>query len=269
MTGGRRPGPVWVDADDYCRYRLLGGAPIPWTDSGELASFVSRSVALTRADAVLVDLGAAWSRRLADPAVRAAMGRQTRRARPLRALLDDATGRALIADVLRTAAAAAQVPVVAVLPAPGRWARQARVVAGGEDRQADDDTVEAAAMYIAGALGELGGLAVAALVLDEGHTAAADLPDPAAYGPVANVAGHVGWPVLVRTDAAQCWPRGSSAVVATWIGAAPPDRPHGDWGLVGDLSAALPDGSPGAPRIVRIPVHTDPDDVTATVRSWN
>ena len=64
-----KPGPIWVDADEYCRRTLLGGAPIPWADSGELASFVSRSAALTRTDAVLIDLGAAWSSRLADPVV--------------------------------------------------------------------------------------------------------------------------------------------------------------------------------------------------------
>ena len=263
-----KPGPIWVDADEYCRRTLLGGAPIPWADSGELASFVSRSAALTRTDAVLIDLGAAWSSRLADPVVLAAMARQTRRARPLRALLDDPTGRALIVDVLSTAAAAARVPVVITLPAPGRWARLAAVGARLDDQPSGDDTAEAAAMYIAASLGDLSGQDIAALVVDEGRTATEDLPDPAAYGPIANAADHAGWPVVVRTDGAPCWSRGPSPAVATWIGATPPDEAHGDWGLVGDLSNAVPDGSPAAPRIVRIPSHADPGDVTATVRSW-
>lgn len=264
-----RPGPVWVDADAYCRDKLLGGGPVPWGNPGEYASYVARSVALTASDAALVDVGAAWSTRLADADLVTAMSRQTRRGRPLRALLDDAAGQALVAEVLRTAVAAARVPVVAVVPSPARWARACNVVAGLADEPVDEDTLDAAAMYVAGALTGFAGLGVTALLVDEADAAADALPGTAAYEPIANAAGHLGWPVLVRTDAAACWPTGPAAGVSGWVGAAPPAQAAPDWGLVTPLAASLPDGSPGAARIVVVAADADPDVVTATVRSWD
>lgn len=264
-----RPGPVWVDADEYCRDKLLGGAPVPWAEPGPLASYLSRSVALTGADAVLVDVGSVLSTRLTDPGVLAAMNLRTRQGWPLRALLADPAGRALVVDALRTAAAATSAPVVTVLPSPGRWARLADATAGLAHEPPDADAVETAAMYVAGVLGELGDVGVQAVVIDEGDTPADALPAPSGYGPIANIARHLGWTVVVRTDAAPCWPHGADQAISAWIGTCAPAGEAGAWGLVGEYSSGIPEGSALAPRIVRIPRDADPDAVTATVRSWN
>ena len=74
---------------------------------------------------------------------------------------------------------------------------------------------------------------------------------------------------LVRTDAAACWPTGPAAGVSGWVGAEPPAQVTPDWGLVAPLAATLPDGSPGAARIVTVAADADPDVVTAIVRSWD
>lgn len=257
-----RPGPIWVDGDAYCRDALLGGGPTPWTDTGALASYTSRSVALLGTDGWLFDVGEAWSTRLADPDLLAAMSRQTRRGRPLRTLLDDEGGRALVTEALLAEGAASPVPLVAVVPSPARWARLANVAAGLPDEPCGEDTVDAAAMYLAGSLSVLADAPVAALLVDEDE-AAAD-----AYQPIGNAAAHLGLPVVVRTDTAPCWPLGPVAGVAAWIGSGDPGPDAGPWGIVADLAESLPPGSEGAPRIVRVARDADPDRVTATVRSW-
>ena len=260
--------PLWVDGAAYCRNRLLGGAAVPWTDPGQLASFLSRSVALTGTDAVLVDVGQAWQVRAGDPSLMEAMARQTRRARPLRALLGDERGLALVGEAVRAAVAACTVPVIAVLPSPARWAQQTAVSAGLPDTPPDQDTADAAAMYVAGALQALGDLGVAGYLLHEGDGPARELPHPGSYEPVANVAAHLRVPVVVRTDGAPCWPHGPLPGVQVWLGATPPDGVGRPWGLVEELGAAPPASSGGAPGLVRIPPAADPDDVAAVLRSW-
>ena len=267
MTGA---GPVWVDGAAYCRARLLGGDAIPWTDPGRLASFAGQSAALLGTDALLVDVGQAWQVRAADPELAAAMARQTRRARPLRTLLEDGAARALAAEALRTTAAGARVPIVAVLPSPAQWIRQAGTLAGLPDEPPDESTVDAAAMYAATALDVLDGLPAATVLIDAGPDGPADLPEPDQYRPLLNAAAHLRLPVVVRTDGAPCWPHGAVDGVSAWIGAAPPPaREDGAWSLAQDLSAALPPSTGGAPRLVRIPPTADPDTVTATIRSWD
>ncbi len=262
-----RPGPILVDADGYTRRRLLGGGAIPWGDLGALASYVGRYVALFTADAALIDVGDAWSYRAGTPAFVAVASSQTRRGRSLRALLDDDGCRALVLEALHTVVAAVQVPVVAAIPSPRRWARMANALAGVPDQPVDGDTVEAAAMYIAGALSGIAGTGISALLIDEGDDAVEDLPTPDVYAPIANVAGHLHWPMLLRTDNVRCWPHGPVGAIAAWIGNGPGGE--GAWGVVGEIAAALPEGSPGAPRIVRVSQDADPDQVSAAIRCWS
>lgn len=260
-----------ADAGGYTRRKLLGGSPVPWEDAGALASYFGRYVALFTADAALVDVGGAWCHRAGAPAFVAATSGQARRGRPLRALLDDDGCRALVIEALRTVVAAVQVPVVAAVPSPRRWARMANALAGMPDQPVDGETVEAAAMYIAGALPAIAGTGINALLIDEGDTAAEDLPRPDVYAPIANVAAHLRWPMLLRTDNARCWPHGPSEAVTAWIGndRAGEGAGVGAWGIVEEIAPVLPDGSPGAPRIVCVGQDADPDQVRAAVRCWS
>ncbi len=262
-----RGGPVLVDADGYARRKLLGGGPVPWEDPGALASYLGRYVALFTADAVLVDVGSAWCHRADSRALATAVSGRARRGRPLRVLLEDARCRALVVEALQTAVAAAGVPVVAAIPSPGHWARTANVLAGAADRRVDGETVEAAAMYIAGALSGVAGTGVSALLIDEGAATVEELPCPDVYAPIANAAGHLQWPVLVRTDNVRCWPHGPVEAVTAWVGNGPGG--YGPWGVVGEIAAVVPEGSPGAPRIVRVGEDADPDQVSAAVRCWS
>jgi hypothetical protein len=214
-------GPVWVDGAAYCQARLLAGGTVPWTDPGQLASFAGQSAALLGTDALLIDLGQVWQVRAADPDLAAAMARQHRRARPLRTLLEDEGGRALAAEALHTSAAGARMPIVAVLPSPARWVRQAGRLAGLPDEPPDEGTVDAAAMYAATALDVLDGLPTATILIDAGPDGTAELPDPDQYRPLLNAAAHRRLPVVIRTDGAPCWPHGAVEGVSAWIGATP------------------------------------------------
>ncbi|WP_157635362.1 hypothetical protein [Nostocoides japonicum] len=263
-----RPGPVLVDGDGFTRRVLLSGEAVPWSDTGALGGYFSRCVGLLQPDAVLVDVATAWTPGPDRTDLLDAMHRQTRRGRALRTLLGDGASTLRVAEVLRAVAAATRLPVVAVIPSPGRWAALANGLAGVGDLPVDDDTVDAAAMYVAGALGTLADVEIAAILIDEGDAGADDLPDPDAYTPVANAAGHVGRSVWVRTDNAPAWASGDVPSVGCWIGAAPPTGTEGrPWGLVGPLGP-VPGGSTGAPRIVAVPEDSDPDVVAAAVRSW-
>ena len=198
----------------------------------------------------------------------AAMTRQTRRSRALRTLLDDEGSARRVVEAALTAGAATRLPVIAVVPSPGRWAELANEVAGARHERVDSDTGDAAAMYVAGALGRLADVPIAAVLIDEGDCTSVALPSADVYAPIANSARHLNRQVYVRTNRTAAWPHGPSEAVTVWIGDSPPvgtDTPP--WGLVAGLGA-IPDGTAGAPRIVTVPHDADPDEVAAAVRSW-
>lgn len=228
-----RPGPVWMDAGEYLRKKLLDGQAVPWEDSGPFASYVQRGVSLLESDAALLDLVAAWSLHPVEVT-------QTRRARALRTLLDDPTNAAVALEALRTAAAAVRVPVVAVLASPRRWLMIANYLAGTSDTPIDEDSVDAAAMYIAGVVPAIADTGAACLLIDEADSAAEDLTPVSAVQTITNAATHHGLAVVVRSHVAPCWALAHERVAA-WVGPRPPEIDGAPpWSVCGELGRDLP-----------------------------
>jgi hypothetical protein len=254
---------AWFDSLAYCRAKLLGGAPVPWTSPGDLGAFTSKAQGMFGSDALIVDVADLCAERVAaDPELRAAMGSRSRAGHALRTMLaDDAVG------ALRGGADGT--PLVLSIPSPAQWLTISAGQAGQPAEHPDADRADTAAMYIADFLRVFGTAGVDGLLLDEGPVAAVELVPADAYRPVLNVAENYGWPTLICTPAAAAWPNGAVAGIAGWIGTASP-RPAGTtwgWYAGGDFWAgADPDGKPDLVFAV-VPGQADPDSVMTRVRA--
>ena len=266
-----RARPIWFDAADYGRARLLAGQEVPWGSPAELTAFFGKTQGMFRSDAVLMDVGGLFAQRAAgDERLRAAMGARARPGYALRTLLGDEQARGAAAEAVRAlAATSGAVPLVLVVPAPGRWLATAAALVRPEAGPPDADRTATAAMYVADMLRTFASLGVDGVLLDEGPVPEPELIHPDTYRSVVNVADHYEWPVLIRAEAAPAWPRGSVDGIAAWLGSAAPSEPSGRWGVVaapGFWAGAEP---PDAAELVlaAVPAEADPEAVMTRVRA--
>jgi hypothetical protein len=271
-----RARPIWFDAADYGRARLLAGQQVPWDSPAELTAFFGKTQGMFRSDAVLMDVGGLFAQRAAgDGHLRAAMGARARPGYALRTLLGDEKARGTAAEAVRAlAATSGAVPLVLVAPAPGRWlamaAAQAQPDAGPPDAAPPDaDRAATAAMYVADMLRTFASLGADGVLLDEGPVSGPQLIHPDTYRAVVNVADHYEWPVLIRTEAAPAWPCGSVDGVAAWLGSAAPSEPSGRWGVVAGAGFWAGADPPAAAELVlaAVPAEADPEAVMTRVRA--
>jgi hypothetical protein len=266
-----RSRPAWFDSLAYCRAKLLGGAPVPWTSPGDLVAFTSKAQGMFGSDALLVDVADLCDERAtADLELRAAMGSRSRAGYALRTLLADDTVRTATVDAVRAVSGGGDgTPVVLSIPSPARWLTISAEQAEQPAEPPDADRADTAAMYIADFLRVFGTAGVDGLLLDEGPADAGELVPADAYRPVLNVAENYGWPTLICTPAAAAWPNGAVAGIAGWIGTAPPQPAGATWGWYAGSdfwAGAGPDGEPDLLFAV-VPEEADPESVMARVRA--
>jgi hypothetical protein len=244
---------------------------VPWDSPAELTAFFGKTQGMFRSDAVLMDVGGLFAQRAAgDAQLRAAMGARARPGYALRTLLGDERARGAAAEAVRAlAATSGAVPLVLVMPAPGRWLTVAAAQVQPDAGPADADRAATAAMYVADMLRTFASLGVDGLLLDEGPVPGPELIHPDMYRSVINVADHYEWPVLIGTEAAPAWPRGSIDGVAAWLGSAAPSEPSGRWGVVADTAFwAGADPPAGAELLLAaVPAEADPEAVMTRVRA--
>ena len=101
-----RERPVWFDAADYGRAKLLAGA-VPWSSPAELVAFFGKLQNMFRSDAILVELADLLAQRVSgDEGLRTAMAARTRRpGYALRTLLADEQARATAVEAIGAVAA--------------------------------------------------------------------------------------------------------------------------------------------------------------------
>lgn len=265
-----RERPVWFDAADYGRAKLLAGA-VPWNSPAELVAFFGKLQNIFRSDAILVELADLLAQRVSrDEGLRTAMAAGTGPGYALRTLLADEQARATAVAAIRAVAARkGTVPVLLTVPAPGRWLEQAARQAPSDPGSPDPTQAEAAAKNIADFLRIFAGMPVDGLIVDEGPTSHGRLTRVEAHRPVLNVADTYGWPVLVRSDSAVAWPYGAVPGVAAWLGSAAPDKPDGRWGVVAGADFWAGGEPPREAGIVlaAVPVDADPAAVIRRVRA--
>lgn len=266
---------MWFDANAYCCNRLAGGNGMPWESPGDLAAFAGRAQGMFASDALLVDLADLYGAQVSErDDLRAAMAARPRPGFALRTLLADERARAVALNALvALASAGGATPVVLRLPSPARWIAVAAAGAHWDSEctgPVETEQAEAGAMYVADLLRTFAATAIAGLLLDEGSTPRAHLVDPDAYRAVLNVARNYGWPVFLRTEAAECWPLGRPAGVDGWIGRAPPADREARWGIdvpaAGWLDGARLPELGGGPAFVSVPADGDPVLVMRRVR---
>jgi hypothetical protein len=189
-----RERPVWFDAVDYGRAKLLAGAAVAWSSAAELAAFFAKLQSMFRSDAILVDVADVFAQRAAgDDRLRAAMAARGRPGYALRTLLADEPARATAVEAIRAVASTKEaVPVLLTVPAPVRWLDQAARQTVSDPGPPDPAGAEIAAMYTADFLRTFAGMPVDGLLIDEGTTPCGDLTPPEAYRPVLNVADNYG-----------------------------------------------------------------------------
>jgi hypothetical protein len=266
-----RARPIWFDAADYGRTRLLAGQEVPWHSPAELTAFFGKTQGMFRSDAILMDLGGLFAQRAAgDEQLRAAMGARARPGYALRTLLGDEEARGTAAEAVRAlAATSGGVPLVLVVPAPSRWFTTAAAHVQPDAGPPDAGWTETAAMYVADMLRTFASLGVDGVVVDEGPVSGPELIHPDLYRSVINVADHYEWPVLIRTEAAPAWPCGSIDGVAAWLGSAAPREPSGRWGVVAGTGFWTGADPPAAAEFVlaAVPAEADPEAVMTRVRA--
>jgi hypothetical protein len=268
---------IWFDAAAYGRAKLLADGAVPWNSPGDLAAFFGKLQGMFRSDAIAVDVGDVFAQRAAgDDQLRAAMAARTRPGYALRTLLADEQARDAAREATRAlAATAGAVPLILTAPAPGRWLAAAARQAGSDPGPPDASQAETAAMYCADLLRTFAGTGVGGLLLDEGAVPAGELIPAEAYRSVLNIAEHYEWPVLIRTEAAAAWPRGSVPGVAAWVGcAAPagppmPAGPSARWGIVAGPDFWDGTSPPAGASFVlaAVPARADPEAVMKRVRT--
>jgi hypothetical protein len=262
-----RAAAVWFDWFAHCRHRR-NGAGVPWASPREMASFFCEAQRVFRSDAVLVDVGDVFTRRVErDAALSAAMAARNRPGYALRTLLADDRARSIACEATTAiAAGSAATPVLLSVPSPARWLELAVRQAGSQpDGAPQARHVEAAAMYVADLLRVFAPAGVDGLLLDEGAAPHSELADAESYTPVLNVAAHHGWPVWVRSDRAACWPDGYIPGVTGWLGRRAPEQPApGQWGIVLSPEAGLqatPPGERGGVVLAVVPEAAEPDSL--------
>jgi hypothetical protein len=264
-----RERPVWFDAADYGRAKLLAGA-VPWNSPAELVAFFGKLQNMFRSDAILVELADVLTQRVSrDEGLRTAMAAGIGRGYSLRTLLADEQARATAVTAIRAVAATKNtVPILLTVPAPGRWLEQAAPQAPSDPASPDPAQVEVAAKYIADFLRIFADMPVDGLIVDEGPPDGGLTPLEA-HRPVMNVADTYGWPVLVRADFAAAWPYGTVPGVTAWLGSAAPDKPDGRWGVVAgaDFWAGAEPPREAGIVLAAVPVDADPAAVMRRVRA--
>lgn len=267
-VAGARPGiRTWLKSSAYTRRLLLGASGDPWQSASQYLAYFSQAQGLLKPDVAVIEVGELFDAWLArHPEAGAALAARRKASFPLRALLEQAQPRALLAEVIAALLAhlRGQTPLVLAMPSPRAWLRLASRAAGREPAEFDDASVEDGAMYMADLLRSVSSLAVGGLLLDDSD-AGPGAVDVELYRPMLNVAAHYRWPLALRMGPDGVRAGAALAGVDVFLGTGlfpAAGKAHGR-----DVSAALWAGQP-VPALdaaqfyfVEIPPEARPEDV--------
>ncbi|MGO8855161.1 MAG: hypothetical protein ACLQO1_05555 [Steroidobacteraceae bacterium] len=256
---------VWLDDAAYSA-RLLAAPSTVWLDAAALTAFRRKAASLLPSDVTVVPIGAIMEAAVkADEELLAEMRAKKRVIAPLRTLLGDAKARSLAIDAAKALCGTlSSKPLVASIPSPRRWIKEAYAWAHGpSEADVDPEEVDSAAVYVAEFLRGLGTVGVNALLLEERigdePTSAGEI---AWYQPVINVCKHYRWDIgLKLADGGEF--HGEAVDMAFIIAPRPPmgtvpgvATPASFW------ADAMPPAVPaGGFRFAQIPADANPEYV--------
>lgn len=256
---------VWLDDAAYSA-RLLAAPSTVWLDAAALAAFRRKAASLLPSDVTVVPIGAVMEAAVkADEDLLTEMRAKKRVIAPLRTLLGDAKVRSIAIDAaMAVCGTLSSKPLVASIPSPRRWIREAHAWAHGPSgADVGPEEVDSAAVYVAEFLRSLGTVGVNALLLEERigdePTSAAEI---AWYQPLINVCKHYRWDIGLRLPDGSEF-RGEAVDTAFIIAPRPPKgtvpgiaTPASFW--AGSMPPAVP---AGGFRFAEIPADANPEQV--------
>jgi hypothetical protein len=197
--------PLWLDPWSYGIQVLRKGSPAPWNDVAALVSFHRQLQGLVNSDVIGIDAADFYRYWLAaHPGVVADMAEKRRLGYALRTLLADTRARNhLKENVTALGECYCDKPLILACPSPRSWIADAYCQAHpGETVNASWEDAESAAMYMADFLRNFADCALSGLLLvDACGTGPASNTDLEHYQPVANLAHHYQWQVVVMAGA--------------------------------------------------------------------
>jgi hypothetical protein len=192
---------TWLKAEAYSKRVLLGSAGAnPWQSVASYVTWFAQTQNLCHSDVATLSIAEVFDRQvlLEGGLASKLSNRQTPKV-ALRRLIESATARELINEVLFAVLAQTSQPVVLGIPSPKAWLQHAAQLAGLTPTALLEDEIEDAAAYIADLLRALSAHPLAAILLEE----AADDQSWAqqlvkCYQPLLNVAQHYRWSAVLR-----------------------------------------------------------------------
>ena len=262
---------VWLDDLAYSA-RLLAAPSTIWRDAAALTAFRRKAASLLPSDVTVVPIGAVMEAAVrADEELLAQMRAKKRVIAPLRTLLGDANARSFAIEAAEALCGTLNSkPLVASIPSPRRWTREAYSWAhGSSDADVGAEEVDSAAVYVAEFLRGLGTVGINALLLEERigdePTSAGEI---AWYQPVINVCKHYRWDIgLKLVDGTEF--HGEAVDMAFIIAPRPPmgtvpgvATPASFW------ADAMPPAVPaGGFRFAQIPADANPEYVLQRLKA--
>ena len=257
--------PLWLDDIDYTGALLAGGKP-PWLDVSACVAWRRKAQNLLHSDVAMLPLGV-----LIDAFVERhetlleAMRAGRRRLHPLKTLLAEPSLHRHMVELSQALRASFTDAAFALsCPSPRLLAAYtARMAFGNDAVEFSDDDIDAASVYTAGFLREVGEVGLdAVLLVESADTEPVDAAAAMLYQPVINVAAHYRW------DLGLLAPRGAFPGAGPLFVIAP--QSVSTAGATGILvaedfwrGAPPPACSPGGFRYAVIPAKERPEAVLA------
>lgn len=197
-----------LDSQAYAQAVLRQGREVPWSSPQEVANHYGQAQSLLHSDAVVLDLRSPMQAYLDEhPAIVDAMGARSRIGYALRTMLSNEDLAERLLELVSVIGQTVGTPVLVQLPSPRVWLAWAHELAGvGDIAEITPEDIDDYTPYIANWIQGLPAEAVSGVILDE-RWPQANGParvDPGVYTPIANVAGHQRWALLIR-DAEQLY----------------------------------------------------------------
>ncbi len=193
--------PLWLDPWSYGIRVLRKGSPAPWDDLGALVSFHRQLQGLVNSDVAGIDVADFYRHWLsAHPGLVTEMTAKPRPGYALRTLLADTQARKHLRDIVAALGECYRdIPLILAIPSPRSWIEAAyRHAHPGEAFTASWEDAESAAMYMADFQRNFADCALGGLLLVEpGGGGPASDADIERYRPVANLAIHYQWQVVI------------------------------------------------------------------------
>lgn len=201
LSSGETPR-LWVNFNAYTKKLLLGKDENPWTTPASYMAFYGQAHGLVKADVVVLDVWDLFQHWMTeDEKAIPSMAEKNRLTYALKTMLSAFAPRELLAEVITAVSNkyGSSTPIALVIPSPRALLVKAHKSATGKDAEAEEASVDTAAVYLADFLRyfsetDLSGV----LLVEDEDLIPSSTSELSWYQPVFNVAKHYRWSIGVQ-----------------------------------------------------------------------